>query len=303
MSLDRGDRIRSCPCAMLRASVLSRCRITVVALALAVAACGGEPAVSGQDPTEPEPPVSDVVPAQSFRISVDWVDGTQVASGEARHRLHARPLDEVLGDRGFQPNNRGADHALELLDRDGTVLESHPVYVQHVAVDPGPDFEQWEAVFQDPPDFASFRFVHGSRTVHEQSLSPNAPEVSFSGLEQGQVFASDAQFWFELLIDDKDHDDLELLILVSVDGGPYMYDRAGFSASRSLSSSFQGLSSMGPIIAEDYGSPFAVSSGVRTHKIPRIVAEGSQAVRLLAVVSDGGRVTAAQSPVFVLEPF
>ena len=299
MSLDGGDRIRSCPCA----SVLSRCRITVVALALAVAACGGEPAVSGQDPTEPEPPVSGVVPAQSLRINVDWVDGTQVASGEARHWLHARPLDEVLGDREFRQDSRGADHALELLDRDGTVLESHPVYVHHVAVDPGPDFEQWEAVFQDPPDFASFRFVHGSQTVHEQYLSPNAPEVSFSRLEQGQVFASDAQFWFELLIDDKDHDDLDLLILVSVDGGRYMYDRAGFSASSSLNSSFQGLSTMRHITAEDYGSPFAVSSGVRTRKIPRIVAEGSQAVRLLAVVSDGGRVTAAQSPVFVLEPF
>ena len=157
-------------------------------------------------------------------------------------------------------------------------------------------------MFQDPPDFASFRFMRGTRIVHEQSVSPNAPEVSFLGLEQGQVFAGDAQFRFKLLIDDKDQDDLELLILVSVDGGQYMYDPAGFAASRTLSSSFQGLSSIGPLIAEDYGSPFVVSSGVRTHEIPRIVAEGSEAVRLLAVVSDGTRVGAAQSPVFVLEP-
>lgn len=165
--------------------------------------------------------MSDVVPAQSFRINVDWVDGTQAASGEARHWLHSRPLDEVLDGHSFRPDILGTNQALELLDRDGTVLESHPVYVQHVAVDPGPDYEQWEAVFQDPPDFASFRFVRGSQTVHEQSVSPNAPEVSFSGLKQGQVFASDAQFWFELLIDDKDTDILKLLILVSVDGGSF----------------------------------------------------------------------------------
>lgn len=264
----------------------------VLLACLAAAACSNQP--------ESEPPVSDVVPAQSFRIHVDWVDGSQ--RGEARHWLHARPLDEVLDGHGFRPEILAADRALELLDRDGTVLESYPVYVQHVAVDPGPDYEEWEAVFQDPPDFASFRFVRGSQTVYQQSVSPNAPEVSFLKLEQGQVFAADDQFWFELLIDDKDKDDLELLILVSVDGGQYMYDRAGFAASSSLSSSFQGLSSMGPLIAEDYGSPFAVSSGVRTHKTPRIVAEGSQAVRLLAVVSDGTRVGAARSPVFVLEP-
>ena len=274
-----------------------------VLLALfAAAACSNQPELAEPEPpTESEPPLSDVVPAQSFRINVDWVDSALVSSG-ARHWLYARPLDEVLDGPRFQPDNLRANRALELLDHDGTVLESHPVYVQHVAVDPGPDYEEWEAVFQDPPDFASFRFVRGSHTVHEQFLSPNAPEVSFLGLEPGQVFAGDAQFRFELLIDDKDQDDLELLILVSVDGGQYMYDRAGFAASRTLSSSFQGLSRMGRLIAEDYGSPFVVSSGVRTHKIPRIVAEGSTAVQLLAVVSDGGRVTAAQSPVFALEP-
>lgn len=230
----------------------------VLLACLAAVACSNQP--------ESEPPVSDVVPAQSFRIHVDSVDGSQ--RGEARYWLHARPLDEVLDGHGFRPEILAADRALEMLDRDGTVLESYPLYVQHVAVDPGPDYEEWEAVFQDPPDFAFFRFVRGSQTVYEQSVSPNAPEVSFLKLEQGQVFAADDQFWFELLIDDKDKDDLKLLILVSVDGGQYMYDPAGFAASSSLSSSFQGLSSMGPLIAEDYGSPFAVSSGVRTHKIP-----------------------------------
>ena len=244
--------------------------------------------------------MSDVVPAQSFRIHVDRVDGSRW--DEARHWLYSQPLDEVLDGHDFRPDILGKNHALELLDRDGAVLESHPVYVQHVAVDPGPDYEQWEAVFQDPPDFASFRFVSGPRIVHEQSVSPNAPEVSFSGLEQGQVFGGDVQFGFELLIDDKDGDDLELLILVSADGGQYVYDRAGFFDSKPQGYEML-LSKLGPFTAGDYNLPLTVMSGDRTHKIPRIVAEGSEAVRLLAVVSDGTRVGAARSPVLVLEPF
>ncbi|MXW99716.1 MAG: PASTA domain-containing protein [Acidimicrobiaceae bacterium] len=243
--------------------------------------------------------MSDVVPAQSFRINVDS-DGSRW--DEARHWLYSQPLDEVLDGHSFRPEILAESRALELLDRDGAVLESYPVYVQHVAVDPGPDYEQWEAVFQDPPDFASFRFVSGQRIVHEQSVSPNAPEVSFLGLEQDQVFASDAQFGFELLIDDGDGDDLELLILVSTDGGQYVYDRAGFFDSRPAGYEML-LSRLGPFTAEDYGSPLTVMSGDRTHKIPRIVAEGSEAVQLLAVVSDGARIGAVQSQVFVLRPF
>ena len=255
---------------------------------LAVTACSSqlEPAGPG-----PEPPLSDVIPAQSFRIDVDLVDGTRVSSGEADHWLYTRPLEEVLDGPKFQPDNLRANRALELLDHDGTVLESYPVYVQHVAVDPGPDFEEWEAVFQDPPDFASFRFVRGSQTVHEQPVSPNAPEVSFSGLEQGQVFASDALLWFRLQVEDKDQDDLDVVILVSVDGGKFEYHRLSFSHN-----DLRGLT------VEDYSSPLRVTSGNSAQEIPRIVPAGSEAVRLLAVVSDGSRVTAAQSPAFALEP-
>ena len=273
--------------AKVRSDVFLRRAVILAVLALAVAACGGEP----------PPAVSGLIPAQSFRLDVDWVDGTPVAKGEADHWLHTQPLHEVLSSRQFEPDNRGEAHALELVGNDGTVLESHPVYVGTVYVDPGPSFEHWVAVFEDPPDYAALRFVHGSRTVYEERRSAHPPEVSFLSLETGQVFAGDAQFRFRLLVDDEDKDDLEIVILVSVDGGSYKHDRAGFSGT-----SFSGSSRFRNLKVEDYGLPLTVTSGVRTLGIPRIVAEGSQAVRLLAVVSDGSRVAAAQSPEFALEP-
>ena len=213
-----------------------------------------------------------------------------VPEGEARHALYFRPLHVVLRRPGFEPIYRGADHALELVGRDGAVLESHPVYVSIGHDDPGGPFEDWTAVFEDPPDYAAYRFVYGSRVVYEKRRSPNAPEVSILGLEPGQLFAGDAEFGFQLLVDDEDGDELDTKILVSVDGGSFEHTRA-----------FQG-SELRDLAIEDYGSPFTVTSGVHVPGVPRIVATGSQSVRLLAVVSDGSRVAAAQSPEFALEP-
>ena len=133
--------------------------------------------------------------------------------------------------------------------------------------------------------------MHGSRIVYEKRRSLNAPQVSFLGLKQGQVFAGDAQFGFQLLIDDEDKDDLDPEILVSVDGGKYKHTYWTFNSSE-----------LRDLTVDDYGSPFTVTSGVYEPGVPRIVPAGSQSVRLLAVVSDGSRVAAAQSPVFALEP-
>ena len=228
--------------------------------------------------------MSDLVPVQGFRLYLEYEDSILVPRGEAYHLLYFRPLDVVPRE----PVNRGEYHALELVGHDGTVLESHPVYVGIVYGDGGGSFESWKAVFGDPPDYAAFRFVHGSRVVYEKRRSLNAPEVSILGLEPGQVFAGDAEFGFQLLIDDKDNDDLDTDILVSVDGGSY--------------NRIHQRSELWDLAVEDYGSPFTVTSGVHEPGVARIVAEGSQSVRLLVAVSDGSRVAAAQSPVFALEP-
>ena len=242
-------------------------------------------------PAEPAPAVSDLVPTQGFRLSAGLGDNNMpVAVGEARHELYFRPLNDVLGRPGFGVGDRGEDHALELVSSDGEVLESVPVYVG-ILYDAPPVHEIWKAVFEHPPDYAAYRFVHGSRIVYEKRRSLNAPEVSFLGLKQGQVFAGDAEFGFQLLIDDEDKDDLDPEILVSVDGGRYKHTYWTFNRSE-----------LRDLTVDDYGLPFTVTSGVHQPGVPRIVPAGSQSVRLLAVVSDGSRVAAAQSPVFALEP-
>ena len=183
----------------------------VVALALAVSACGADP----------EPSVGDLVPVQGFGLVVGSDGSNRVAWDEASHLLYFRPLDEVLDRRLFKDASPEEDVAFELLSSDGTVLESHSVYSWDICADPYGCYTQWQAVFEHPPDFDAFRFVEGSRLVYEGQRSPNAPEVSFVGLEQGQVFAGGVDVEFQLLIDDKDDDDLLPRMLLSVDGGPY----------------------------------------------------------------------------------
>ena len=187
---------------------------------------------------------------------------------EASHQLYFRPLDEVLDRALFgKPHD---ELAFELVSSDGTVLESHPVYEEMICVDPGGCYTEWSAAFEHPPGNATFRFVEGSRIVYTKRRSPNAPEVSFLGLSQGQVFAGDADAVFQLLIDDKDDDDLTARIRISVDGGPY--------------ESVQGdLQAIDPwdLTAEGYGSPITITSGVNVPGVARMVPAGSQSVRLL----------------------
>ena len=242
---------------------------------LAVAACSGDS--------------YGLVPAQGFRLHVDW-EGTAPV-GEASHRLYFRPLDDVLDGHPFSAADRRRNRAFQFVSSDGTVLESHPVYSWHICVDPGGCSHEWEAVFEHPPDYTAFRFVDGSRIVYEEVVSPNAPEVSFLGLERDQVFAGDADFVFRLLIDDKDGDPLQTKMLVSVDDGPYRGTYPAFAES-----------ALSDLSIEDYGSPITMTSGVNVPGVARIVPAGSQKVRLLVAVSDGGRVGAARSPRFALEP-
>ena len=213
-----------------------------------------------------------------------------VARGEARHRLYFRPLDEVV-DRSLYVDTPEEGLGFELLSSDGTVLEAHPVYSWGLCVDPGGCFTEWEAVFENPPDYHAYRFVDGSRIVYQKQRSPNAPEVSFLGLEQGQVFAGDVDFVFQLLIDDKDGDDLSPRTLFSVDGGPYESTYGAFTYSELT----------GLLTAEDYSSPITIKSGVNVPGDARMVPAGSPSVRLLVAVSDGSQVTAARSPEFALE--
>ena len=235
------------------------------------------------------PAVSDLRPVEGFRLRVG-LDGNRmrVAASEASHEMYFRPLDEVL-DRALFGKPRD-ELAFELVSSDGTVLESHPVYEEMICVDPGGCYTEWSAAFEHPPDNATFRFVEGSRIIYTKRRSPNAPEVSFLGLSQGQVFAGDADAVFQLLIDDKDDDDLTARIRISVDGGPY----------ESVQGDLQAID-LWDLTAEDYGSPITIISGVNVPGVARMVPAGSQSVRLLVVVSDGSQVTAARSPEFALE--
>lgn len=235
--------------------------------------------------------VSDVRLVEGYRLKIGLEGSLRVARNEAIHELYFRPLDEVV-DRSLYVDTPEEGLGLELLSGDGTVLESHPVYSWDLCVDPGGCFTEWEAVFENPPDYDSYRFVEGSRIVHHKQRSPNAPEVSFVGLEQGQVFAGDVDFVFQLLIDDKDGDVLSPRTLLSVDGGPYEYTYGAFTYSELT----------GSLTAEDYSSPITIKSGVNVPGKARMVPAGSPSVRLLVAVSDGSHVTAARSPEFALEP-
>ena len=260
------------------------------AAALLASACGssGQENPFGAEPPSPQPSVHDLVPVQGFRVKIGARDE---ARDEASHRLYLRPLDEVL-DR-MPSGDGGPEEGLgfELLASGGTVLESHPVYSWDLCVDPGGCFTEWEAVFENPLDYDSYRFVDDSRIVYQRQRSPNAPEVFFLGLEQGQVFAGDVDFVFQLLIDDKDGDDLRPRTLFSVDGGPYESTYGAFTYSELTN----------PLTPEDYSSPITIESGVNVPGVARIVPAGSRSVRLLVVVSDGSQVTAARSPEFALE--
>ena len=253
------------------------------AAALLASGCGS----SGQEPS-----VHDLVPVQGFRLKIGLDGSTRIGRDEARHQLYFRTLDEVIDRLPVGDGSPEEDLAFELLSSDGTVLESHPVYSWGLCVDPGGCFTEWEAVFEQPPDYDAFRFVDGSRVVYQRQRSPNAPEVSFLGLEQGQVFAGDVDLVFQLLIDDKDDDDLRPRTLFSVDGGPYESTYRAFTYSDLLN----------PLTVEDYSSPITMKSGVNVPGVARMVPAGSESVRLLVVVSDGSRVAAAQSPAFALEP-
>ena len=245
---------------------------------LSVAACGGEP------------PAPDLVPVQGFRLEVHSNGSPTAVRDEARHRLYFQPLDEVLD--GWQFKSRDEGVVVELVSSDGKVLESHPVYSLDLCVDPGGCFTEWRTVFEHPPDYAAFRFVEGSQIVYEEYRSPNAPEVSIQGLEQGQAFAADADFVFRVLIDDKDGDALQARVLLSVDGGPYLRNYPGSFTEYGLLD----------LTVEDHGSPVTMTSGVNVPGVARIVPAGSQSVRLLVFVTDGSRVAAAESPEFTLEP-
>ena len=260
------SRVRSTRCSTARAVAngsgnLMRCCSVQVAvtklLGFLVVLCSIA-AACGSSATSSDTRVSDVRPVEGFRLKIGLEGSLRVALDEARHRLYFRPLDEVV-DRSLFSDTPEEGLGFELLSSDGTVLEAHPVYSWDLCVDPGGCFTEWEAVFEHPPAYDSYRFVDGSRIVYEGQRSPNAPEVSFLGLEQGQVFAGDVDFVFQLLIGDKDGDDLRPRTLFSVDGGPYESTYGAFTYSELT----------GLLTAEDYSSPITIKSEVN---VPEMLA-------------------------------
>ena len=238
--------------------------------------CGGEP----------ESSLADVVAAEGFRMSVH--DGSAF---EPTHQLFFEPRDDLATSSLEQQDH---EHTFELVDSDGAVLMSVPADFNR----DGHGGEYWSVVLEPLPDYAAYRFVSGAYTVYEKRRSANAPEVSILGLEEGQVFAGDSDFEFQLLLDDEDQDILDpVRVLASVDGGDFQPLDGPYVAESRLKIRFGS-----DFTLEDYGSPFTVTSSVSNPDSPRIVPTGSQSVQLLIVVSDGTRIAAAKSPVFALEP-
>ena len=210
---------------------------------------------------------------------------------EPTHQLFFEPRNDLATSSLEQQDH---DHRFELVDSDGAVIMSVPADYDR----DGHGGEYWSVVLEPLPEYAAYRFVSGAHTVYEKRRSANAPEVSILGLEEGQVFAGDSDFEFQLLLDDKDQDILgPVRVLASVDGGDFQPIDRSYVAESRLNIRFGS-----DFTIEDYGSPFTVTSSVSNPDSPRIVPAGSQSVQLLIVVSDGTRVAAAKSPVFALEP-
>jgi len=220
-------------------------------------------------------------------------DADSLPVGAKLSRIHSRPKE-------FR-SAVGGDYLLELRDSSGSLLRSIPFSIlrrlntefMHLPDSTLPELSSLERHFPvsfsvtiyNPPDYTSLVIKHRDQMLLKVERSANTPDVSISGVIEGQLYGIGDIINLSWAGTDLDGDALTYRVYYSTDGGNTYYNFTFYGA---IEGSMEN-----PVALETTNTNWAVEVDFLVG-----ILDVSNQARFAVSVSDGTRSTFVESPVF-----